>query len=143
MKFVINQEEVKKLQAKVSQVVAKAWDTYKSILQWEYQAYSYDLWELRDSVKSEMIDANTSRVSTDKIQWFVDEFGRKPWGKMPPPDKLKWRAWRKLWDENLAYAVAKKIQKNWIKAKRTFSNTRENNKQKIYNQISKDLWTTI
>lgn len=143
MKFVINQAELKKLQVKVSKVVSDAWDSYKKILQWEYQTYSYDLWELRDSVKSELISNDTARVSTDKIQWFVDEFGRKPWGKMPPPDKLKWRAGRKLWDENLSYAVAKKIQRDGIKAKRTFSTTRENNKEKIYQKIAKDLWTTI
>lgn len=143
MKFVINQKELEKLQKRVSDVIQDAWDEYKKILQWEYEVNSFDLWELRDSVKSELINKNTVRVSTDKIQWFVDEFGRKPWGKMPPPDKLKWWARRKLWNENLAYAVAKKIQRNGIKVKRTFSKTWENNKQKIYNKIAKDLWTTI
>jgi len=143
MKFVINKAELAKLQNNISKVVSDAWDYYKGILMSEYEVHSYDLWGLKDSVKSEMVDKNTARVSTDKIQWFVDEFGRSPWWKMPPPDKLKWWAWRKLWNENLAYAVAKKIQRNGIKAKRTFSKTWENNKEKIYQKIAKDLWTTI
>lgn len=127
----------------MSEVLKDAADEYARILKGEYQENSFDLWELRDSVKSELIDPTTARVSTDKIQWFVDEFGRKPWWKMPPPDKLKGWAGRKLWNENLAFAVAKKIQRNGIKAKHTFSKTREENKEKILNKIAKDLWTTI
>jgi hypothetical protein len=143
MKFVVNVAELNKLKWNISEVMKGVWERYKEILQSEYEEHSYDLWELRDSVKSEMVTKNTVRISTDKIQWFIDEFGRRPWGKMPPPDKLKWWAGRKLGDENLAYAVAKSIQKKGIKAKHTFSKTLENNKQKIYDKIKKDLWTTI
>lgn len=143
MKFVINQRELSKLKNSISLAVEKAWNDYKWILQSEYENNSFDLWELRDSVKVRMVDRYTARVSVDKIQGFVDEFGRRPWWRMPPPDALKWWASRKLWNADLAYAVAKSIQKKGIRAKRTFSRTWESNKKNIYDKISQYIWTTI
>ena len=46
---------------------------------------------------------------------YVQEFGRKPGGRMPPVDALKGWARRRLGDENLAFPVARSIAKKGTK----------------------------
>jgi len=116
---------------------------------------AYDTWDFLRSVNSRLINEETVRVWSNRIQAWIMEYWRRP-GKFPNLDALVWWAWRhwfhkdrktKPYDalsneaKGKVYILARSIAKKWIKPRRIFRDTfnKESKKlQEIYTKFLKD-----
>ena len=75
---------------------------------------------LRNSIRAERVGRTTWYVGSHVSYAAAIEYGTKP--HMPPSNELKYWARRKLGNEKLAYAIAKKIAQRGTKPHRMFRN---------------------
>lgn len=95
-----------------------------------------DTGELARSIKPRRVKKLHVRLATNKIQWFVEEFGRRPW-RFPNMDAItrrairkrivsgtqsKWYDWLTAKNKGTVFVVARSIAKRGIRARKTFSN---------------------
>ena len=103
------------------------------------------------SITPELHNKNEVRVWSSRPQAFIEEDWRKP-GRRPNLDALVWRAGRHWFHQasktspydslpsearGKVFVLARSIKRKWIKAKKTYSETFEKNKNFIQDLYSK------
>lgn len=156
-KFVFNPQWVKTFDNKVRQWLFKAWSYLQGKrVDWLKADLAYDTGDLIWSIATEFVDSKKVRVWTNKPQWYVIEYWRKPW-RFPPLDSLVWWAGRHWFirgnktarynelnskDKWSVYVLARSISRKGIKPRQTFSRVYKQNADWIINVFSKHMkWT--
>ena len=145
MKIILDRAAINKIKNEIDNIVFNEVLDYKKNLQSEYKSNSYDTGDLVRNVKVNKQKQGVYSIEVDKIQWLVDEYGRKSW-TYPNISAIKWRVQRKIntWDKSIdtvAFLIARKIYQNWIKAKHTFTKTIDKYGNQTLENIKKKIWT--